>query len=284
MAIADVVDLLACPVCADQLSLTPDGRSTVCPSGHAYDVARQGYLNLLGGQQPRNADSSAMVAARQAFLSAGHYGPVADLLGTLASAGSAPQVAPGPVVLDAGGGTGYYLAAVLEQTPGARGLSVDVSVPASRRAAQAHPRAGAVVADVWKRLPVLEGVVDVLLSVFAPRNAAEFARVLRPRGRLLVVHPEPDHLTELHGPLDLLAIEPGKADRLETGLGSSFTCTAREPVRVGVTMDRSALREVVGMGPNAFHLSSEQIDTGLARVQDPLAVTVAVTVSVWVPR
>lgn len=279
MAIADVVDLLSCPVCGDGLALTSDGRSTVCANGHTYDLARQGYLNLLGGQQPRNADTAPMVAARDAFLSAGHYAPVAKRLGALVAPGG-----PQTVVLDAGGGTGYYLAAVLATTPGARGISVDVSVPASRRAAQSHPRAGAVVADVWKRLPVLDRRVDVALSVFAPRNAAEFARVLHQNGRLLVVHPEPDHLTELHGPLDLLSIETGKADRIEAGLGSLFTCEERAPLHFTVHLHRPALREVIGMGPNAFHLAADRIDAGLASLEEPQSVTVSLSVSVWALR
>lgn len=279
MAIADVVDLLACPICADGFTLTPDQRSVVCASGHTYDLARQGYLNLLGGQQPRNADSKPMVAARDAFLSAGHYGAIAERLSSLAARDTHDDV-----VLDAGGGTGYYLAAVLAATSGARGLSVDVSVPACRRAAHAHPRAGAVVADVWKRLPVLDGVADVALSVFAPRNAEEFARVLSPTGRLIVVHPDDDHLAELRGPLDLISIEAGKSARIDAGLGVLFTCAERTPLRVSVTMDRPALREVVAMGPNAFHLTATQIDAGLASLAEPLRVTVSVSISLWTPR
>lgn len=277
MAIADVLDLLACPACTGSLGLTPDRRSVACPEGHTYDVARQGYLNLLGGQQPRNADTTAMVSAREAFLSAGHYGPIAEHLAALAARRGRELT-----VLDAGGGTGYYLAAVLGSLHGARGISLDVSVAAGRRAAKAHSRVGAVVADVWKRLPVLDGAVDLVLDVFAPRNPTEFARVLKPEGHLIVVHPEPDHLAELIGPLNLLSIDAGKAERLDAGLGSLFTCEKRQPLRFNASMDRAAVQEVVGMGPNAFHLSAAQIEESLDSLSLGPSATVPVTVSVSV--
>src|SRR5205085_2362216 len=86
--------------------------------------------------------------------------------------------------------------------PGAR--------PAAGGAARAHPRALAVVADAWRRLPVRNGVLDRVLVTFAPRNGPETARVLRPDGRLVVVTPAPDHLRELVGALGLLRVDPDK--------------------------------------------------------------------------
>jgi 23S rRNA (guanine745-N1)-methyltransferase len=187
MAIADVVDLLACPRCRRPLALTADARSAHCPGGHAYDLARQGYLNLLPGRRPKNADTVAMVDARGRFLAGGHYAPIADRLAQLAAAHAPPAAR----VLEVGAGTGYYLTQVLAALSGGRGVALDVSVPAARRAAGARPRAGSVVADVWQRVPLLDGCVDVLLDVFAPRNGDEFARLLSTTGVLVVVVPEP---------------------------------------------------------------------------------------------
>ena len=75
MAIEQVIDLLVCPLCAGGLRL--DLRQVRCVSGHTFDVARQGYLNLSGRGTPRNADTSAMVAARERFLAGGYYEAIA---------------------------------------------------------------------------------------------------------------------------------------------------------------------------------------------------------------
>ena len=68
------LSLLRCPQCRQDLART--GRTLRCPSGHSFDIARQGYVNLAGHAPPRNADTPAMVAARERFLATGHYRPV----------------------------------------------------------------------------------------------------------------------------------------------------------------------------------------------------------------
>ncbi|MDF5757489.1 putative RNA methyltransferase [Spongiactinospora sp. TRM90649] len=243
--LGDVLDVLACPVCGGGLAVA--GQVVRCAQRHSFDVARQGYVSLLSGSRsPGTADTAAMVAARDDFLSAGHYAPLAARLAELAAAPS------GGVVLDAGAGTGYYLAAVLGET-GARGVALDISKHAIRRAARAHPLAGAVVADVWHGLPVKDASADVVINVFAPRNGAEFARVLRPGGRLVVVTPAAGHLASLVERLGLLSVDEHKERRVEERLGRWFTEVSGERLEFGMTLDADAVAAVVGMGPSAWH-------------------------------
>ena len=277
MAIGDVIDLLACPQCRRPLALTPGAPSAHCPVGHAYDLARQGYLNLLSGRGPKNADTAAMVAARERLIGGGHYAPLADRLAQLAAA-RAPAAAR---VLEVGAGTGYYLAQVLQALPEARGVALDVSVPAARRAAGAHLRVGSVVADVWRRMPLLDGCVDVLVDVFAPRNGDEFARLLSTTGVLIVVVPGPEHLRELRVDLGLLGIQAEKGEQLRSRLGSALIRQAQEQLRFDVGLDVAAVRDLVAMGPNAFHLTAAEIEELARSVAAPVNVSVAVELSVW---
>jgi 23S rRNA (guanine745-N1)-methyltransferase len=223
------------------------GPALRCGSGHSFDVAKQGYVNLLAGTasaKAGTADTAAMVADRAAFLAAGHYRPLAELVAELASTDG--------LVVDAGAGTGYYLAAVLDGAPAAHGLALDVSPAALRRAARAHDRLGAVVWDVWRRWPVRDRAADVLINVFAPRNGEQFHRVLRPGGRLVVVTPADDHLAELRGS-GLLAVDPRKRERLADSLGDRFTPLGDTPLRYRMTLDPVDVRRVIGMGPAGHH-------------------------------
>lgn len=235
--------LLACPVCAGALDLGE--RSLGCGRGHRFDVARQGYVNLLGAPPPANADSTAMVASRDRFLSRGLFRPIADEV--------ADRLAPASVVVEAGAGTGYYLGAVLDRNPAARGVAVDVSVAAARRAARSHERAASVVADVWSGLPVLSHRATAVLCVFAPRNFREFARVLTRGGLVVVVAPTASHLAGLRRRYGLLGIEPDKDGRLLRSASEHLEPVCRSVVDYTASASADDVRDLIAMGPNAFH-------------------------------
>jgi 23S rRNA (guanine745-N1)-methyltransferase len=271
------VALLACPGCAAPLTVLRGETGLGCPAGHRFDRARHGHVTLLPpGHRAPSGDSAAMVADRVAFLDAAHYAGVTSALAAAVYEGPAPET-----LLDLGGGTGHHLAGVLDGLPGAVGATLDSSPYAARRAARAHPRAVAVVADTWARLPVRDAALDRVLVVFAPRNGPEIARVLRPDGRLVVVTPAADHLCELVGPLGLLTVDPDKAARLAASLEPHL-----EPVGTAVheerlLLDRAAVLTLVGMGPHARHLAREAVEASLAGVPEPMPVTVSVDVTTY---
>jgi 23S rRNA (guanine745-N1)-methyltransferase len=271
------VALLACPACAAPLAATEDGGTLRCATGHAFDRARQGQVTLLPpGHRPPSGDSAEMVADRVAFLGAGHYAGV-----TQALARAVLDDGPPGTLLDLGGGTGHHLGAVLDRLPDAVGVVLDSSRYAARRAARAHPRALAVVADTWARLPVRDGVLDRVLVVFAPRNGAEIARVLRPGGRLVVVTPAGDHLRELVGPLGLLRVDPDKAARLAAALEPHLEPVTSVSHRDRLALDHPAVATLVGMGPHARHLTREALTTAVAALPPPVGVTVSVEVTTY---
>ena len=271
--LADVVPLLRCPTCHGQLATVPGALR--CNLGHAFDIARQGYVNLLGAASPGSADTAAMVQARAEFLAAGHYRPLAEAV--------AAAVGEGPMV-EVGAGTAYYLAATLDERAGAVGVALDVSVAASRRAARAHPRVGAVVADAWGRLPLADGCAGTVLVVFAPRGGAEIARVLGPGGRLVVLTPTREHLRELVEPLGLLAVDEHKDERLRASLGPWFAVTTTQTLQLGLRLDAGDLVRLAAMGPSAFHTAPDELRRRVAGLAQPAEVTAAVTVTTLQPH
>lgn len=273
----DVLPLLRCPLCGR--SLEARATSVSCSTGHSFDVARQGYLGLLPGDaQLGSADTAEMVTARERFLGGGHFDPLADALA--AEAERALEAGPDGGVLDLGAGTGWYLSWVLERLPGRAGMALDLSKHALRRAARAHERIGAVAADAWRPLPVRDAAVALALSVFAPRDGAELARVLEPGGTLIVVVPTERHLAELVEGLGLLSVDERKRERLAAKLDPHFGAAHVSQLEWTLELSRAAVGDAVAMGPSGAHADPAALTAALAALPEPVAVTASVQLSV----
>ena len=190
--------VLACPVCWQPL--VRDGGVVRCGGGHSFDVAREGYVNLLLAHQRHSRDpgySREMNAGRSEFFGTGHYERLADEIAGLVRSRLPPEGSP--VVIDAGCGEGYYLRrlrlalAGRERRAGAVLCGLDISRHAIRAAARRDPEGSYAVAGSY-RLPVLPGRADVLLSHFSPVSADDFRRVVRPGGMVLIGGPGHGHL------------------------------------------------------------------------------------------
>lgn len=263
--------LLACPNCGGEL--LPDHARTrlSCPAGHRFDAARQGYFNLLTGAGTKfQADTAEMVQARSDFLAAGHYAPLARRLASLAAG---PDRDASPVLLDAGAGTGYYLREAARETGAAVSVALDISKFALRRAARAVPQGYALVWDVWRPLPLADGAADVVLNVFAPRNRAEFHRVLAPGGSLLVVTPLPGHLQQIRSLAGMLDIGGEKEARVAQSLAPEFTAGPAEHLEYLMSLGRADVENAVLMGPSAHHVDARALADTLEGVDFPLQVT-----------
>jgi 23S rRNA (guanine745-N1)-methyltransferase len=253
----------------------------VCPAGHRFDVARQGYVNLLLGPAPAAADTPAMVAARELVQAAGHQQAISDAL--VAAVRAAVPAGPAATVADVGAGTGHHLAAVVEATGAPAGLAIDLSKHAARRAARAHPRIGAIVADVWRGLPVRAGAAAVVLVVFAPRDPEELARILRPDGVLVVVTPTPRHLEPLVEQLGLLQVDENKTAILDRSLSpvadAGGTGGGRGRPAPRARRGRSDRRDgAVGAPPRPGHARA---GGAMASLPERVEVRVSVTVSTY---
>lgn len=277
--LSDVIDLLADPVDGSQLSAgDAEWRTLVSTSGHSYDVARQGYVTLVGGGGLRySGDDASMIQARETFLSGGHFAPFVEAVThhvELVLDDAQVQLSERPGIVEVGAGTGYYLAHTLDTVDNSRGVGLDVSTAAAKRLAQAHPRVGAVVADAWARLPLRDSSVDAIMVVFAPRNAAEFARVLRPHGEVVVLTADAGHLSELREPLGIIDVEKGKVDRMiAQASGHLEPVGASEIVEFAMTLDQASIAAQIGMSPSARHIHPEVLQERIASLPSSMTVT-----------
>lgn len=258
-------------------------RTLACNSGHSFDVAKQGYVSLLGGAgRTGPGDDHAQLERRERFLAAGHFDPLVAALGAALAPtlGPAPSAADSvadsvehgraPLLVDVGAGTGFYARSVLDAFPAARAVCTEISAAAARRLASAHPRAASVVADTWRGLPLADGCADAIQVVFAPRNPEEFARVLAPSGRLVVAWPGPEHLRPLREELGMLDIERGKERRLTESMmgGEHFALdpAASTTVRATMALDADTALDVALMGPSGAKVGREAVAGRLAEL------------------
>lgn len=240
-----------CPVCG--APLTCDERAWHCGSRHCFDVARQGYVNLLPVTQKHSlhpGDTRGMVAARRAFLDAGHYAPIAQTLrACLCSACPAAEA-----VLDVGCGEGYYLSQ-LSDIPERWGI--DISKDAVRYAAGRDKSAHWLTATA-ARLPFADGSFDAVLSMFALTMEGEFARILKRGGIFVQVLAGTGHLPALKRIIYPEILEKEKV--LHPVLGG-FTLLRSETLRFDFTLDDAeSIQNLLSMTPHVWRIRKENAD------------------------
>ncbi len=185
-----------CPLCREELNQQTSAWR--CAQGHQFDIAREGYVNLLPVQQKKSldpGDNAEMIQARRAFLDAGHYQFLSDAINQQLS----DVLQSNGALLDLGCGEGYYsaraAAALSAVKTDVQVYGLDISKTAVRYAAKRYQNLHCCVASSYA-LPFNDGVFAAILRIYAPSDASEMARVLQPGGYLLTVSPAPEHLLQ----------------------------------------------------------------------------------------
>lgn len=236
---------LTCPVCGQMLTIAD--KSCICPNRHSFDIARQGYVNLLTVQQKHSlapGDTREQVLSRRAFLESGHYSPISDGLNQAAL----DFGAKGPI-LDVGCGEGYY-SSRLAKAMGAELTGLDISKEAVRCAAGKYKDALWLCATA-AHIPVEDASVGTLTSLFALTLPEEYHRVLKPGGLYFQVLAAEDHLLGLksivydtltHKEKDSVPNLPG------------FTLLESRPIRFDFHIEGEMIRSLFAMTPHLFRI------------------------------
>ncbi|MGQ0618834.1 MAG: putative RNA methyltransferase [Panacagrimonas sp.] len=241
---------IVCPAC--RLPLDRLTRVWTCARGHSFDVAREGYVNLLLAQH-RNSrepgDKPDMVRARREFLHAGHYAPlreaVLDLLGPLGLG----------TLVDIGCGEGYYTSAF--PSIAAEVIGLDISRAAVQLAAKRFSGSITWLVGSGAVLPVADASVDLVSSLFCPLHVREMQRVLKPGAHVLLVTPAADHLWSLREGLfkEVRAHEP---DKFLAGFETDFELCGRQRLRVPLSLTQSGLKQLLLMTPYGWKARPER--------------------------
>ncbi len=239
---------LRCPICGKDLQ--KQEKSYTCPQGHSFDIARQGYVNLLTVTQKHSlnpGDTREQVLSRRSFLEAGHYAPIAQALVDAAR----EMGAQGPV-LDIGCGEGYYssrLAAGL----GAELVGLDISKEAVRCAAGKYKNATWLCATA-AHIPVAEESAGLVTSLFALTLPEEFSRVLIPGGCYFQVLAAQDHLLGLKS-IIYPELKFKEKDTVPSLPG--FALIKSVPIRFSFTVAGDQVQNLFSMTPHVFRIGKE---------------------------
>jgi 23S rRNA (guanine745-N1)-methyltransferase len=241
------VPRLICSVRDCGRPLSEEGNALRCDRGHSFDRARAGYWNLLQPQDrkaPEAGDRAEAVEARKRWLERGHVTGLSDVI---AEVGEAAALADGTTVLDVGCGNGWFA----DRLAAGRCLDVcgiDLSNLAIRNAARRLPGATWIVANADRGLPLADRSVDLVLSVFGRRPAAELARVLRPGGNVVVVVPGEDDLAELRDAAQGQTIATDRVPRVvEEFAGTPLRLSHREAWQCREAHDRAGIDDLLAM-------------------------------------
>ena len=239
---------LLCPICGEILDRIE--KQYRCGNGHSFDVARQGYVNLLPVQQKRSlnpGDTREQVLGRRAFLETGCYAPISNALNEAAR----ELGAAGPI-LDVGCGEGYY-SARLAEAMGAELTGLDISKEAVRCAAAKY-KGPLWLCGTAAHLPVADQSAGLVTSLFALTMAEEFKRVLRPDGLFFQVLAAEDHLLGLKS---IIYPELKFKEKDTVPQVPGFELVKSVPIRFTFTVEGEQVQNLLGMTPHVFRITKE---------------------------
>ena len=271
--------VLRCTVRGCTENLAREEARLLCPRGHAYDRAREGYWNLLQPQDRRSlraGDRDDAVAARRRWLARGFAEGLVVELESRIEALSLPRPA---VAIDVGCGEGT-LTARLFASPAFDGCGVDLSTKAIRLAARSAPELTWVVANADRGLPFADASVGLAVSIFGRRPAAELSRVISATGSVLVVVPAEDDLLELREASQGEGLLCYRAGDALAELNPHFDLAARSTWRHRARHDREASIDALTMTYRGARASEGE---RLAAVKE-LDVTLSAEILALVPR
>jgi 23S rRNA (guanine745-N1)-methyltransferase len=235
---------LACTVRDCGLPLTRKAASFSCSRGHSYDIARSGYVNLLQPQDRRSrapGDSKAVIAARGRLLQSGVGGGVLE---KIVARAAALDFGEAPVVVDLGAGTGDALGG-LAACRRLAGIGIDLAAAAADHAARRFPDLTWVVANADRRLPLVDRSIDLVMSLYGRRNAAEAARVLKPSVWLLAAVPAAADLIELRSAVQGEASPRDRVAALVAEHEPYFSVVDQFELRDRTHLDRATLLDLL---------------------------------------
>lgn len=247
---------MTCPICG--CALTQNNKTISCKNRHSFDIAKQGYVNLLPVQNKKSlhpGDTKEMLIARRDFLNQGIYTPICNAVTTTAK--ELLKGATNPQIVDIGCGEGYYTTAIknaVESTTGECScLGIDISKDAVRMACSRDKSILWAVATAGC-LPVESNSTNLITAMFSLISEKEYSRILKSGGYIIEVIAGNNHLIELK---HIIYDEVYKQNKKPANLSDDFTEISRKQQQFSFTLDNTQLKSLLMMTPHLWRIKKE---------------------------
>lgn len=243
------MNILTCPVCKGELLF--ENKTAKCKNNHSFDIAKQGYVNLLSSHKSGDStgDNKEMALSRRDFLEKGFYSALAAAVGNCIE----KYTEDGDNILDICCGEGYYTDFLAKKYSNHSYYGFDLSKNMVRLAANRHTDALFFVANIAS-IPVKSNSVKLAFHLFAPFHSGEFSRVLCDDGVIVTAIPGKEHLFGLKSVLYEKPYYNDEKPPITNGLELTETIRVKDTITLCSKNDIKALFQ---MTPYYYHTPSE---------------------------
>lgn len=246
--------LFVCPLC--QSTFKQINNTQICTNNHHFDIAKEGYLNLLPVQAKSSknpGDSQSMMMARRNFLATSGYLPLAEKVAEV-SAQYLAGIPKDAHILDLGCGEGYYTNIIAQRLPQHIVNGLDIAKVAIRYAAKRYTAIDFCVASAYQ-VPLLSNSLDLLVRIYAPSKDEELLRLIKQSGYLITVTPAPRHLYQLREIIYDNVNAHAQANDAMPGFNKVQQQSLNYKLKI---CDQQQLQDLINMTPFAWKFTPEK--------------------------
>lgn len=269
-----------CPICSLSLTIT-DQQSFICPNNHTFDIARQGYLNLLTRHVQTNYHRELFEARREVIVASGLFDMFNKKITNIINDQIASQQEI--TIIDMGSGEGSHLHTIshtltTQFDKNITRIGIDISKEGILEAAKSYADTIWLVADLAKP-PLNDQICDLMLNILSPSNYGVFNRILKPDGIVVKVVPRQNYLRELREYFHKDSEREDYSNAKTVGhFKRHFKLVDQSVIHYTKTLELAALKALVKMTPLTWHASKEKVKQFLANEKGKITIDLEVLV------
>jgi 23S rRNA (guanine745-N1)-methyltransferase len=253
------MSIIICPNCKSVLN--KNEKTLQCLNGHSFDIAKEGYTNLLLPNQKKSldpGDNKAMMNARESFLDIGHYDFLIEFIESSLFSFEDKTIDKNRNLIDLGCGTGYYTRKILREQ-NINKIGVDISKAGISKAAKLDRSSKYIISSIFN-LPIEDYSVDIVLNIFSPVSIPEVKRILKPGGYFIKVVPAENHMREIASLVYEKVIPHSSSFETDISNYSEFSVVKTQDLEKSILLTGDDLYNQISMTPYLYKFQDGELE------------------------